>query len=509
MSITSAQFFEKDGAINASVMIKDEGVLLERLHERLEDKHFVVDFDETLFLKNSTELFLDFAAKFYPFALMLQILDFIKPWRFLSKDSNVAFACREVIRIRLALIFVPWAKKQWQREAPVTAKTGLNRKLYNGLKSSGKPVYIVSFGYDFIIQPLMDEINPDWPLLLSSNFDNAITNRETGKANLLRAKQEINFNNAICISDSLADLDILTVCSESYLIVWEETEHVRAGITPMLPFLYLKKVKRPTEKYFTRAILGHDFLLLVLVFALYSPNILMEIIALFFYMMAYFTSYEAGYYENDRYGILYEEKPKISKEFHLYGHGFREWHSWFCSMIFNAIATDITIKYKLTWWFESESLDAFAQGSYTIQFFSLFSAFLVLQICVRLVFHWFNSIPERGRIIPMLILQVARGGGYLLLFSTNVVGVLYIATHAVAKWIPYVIYRYGGLKGDIPYHLINALLLFILVAMFGVNGLLGNSLTELVTVAIAAYVLLRTYTHIKKFGKNLRFNKAS
>lgn len=489
----------------ANINIKGD-LFLDRLKSCPNHKNILVDFDDTLFLKNSTELFISQAQPYYILSIIFQIFDVLKPWKLGAKKGEDISVRRDIFRLKFVLLFAPWSKKKWLKNARSIAHEYINYPLLNELSRSENSIYIITYGYDFIITPLLKPLEVDWPLLIVSNTKNISENRKKGKANIIEEKLgSETWDDCVCITDSELDSDVLNKCSEPYLVEWENGQkQVRAGLSPMLPFVYTKKVKRPTEKYFTRAIIGHDYLTLIIVFGLYSTQPFLTMLALFFFLLAYFSVYEIGYYENDKLGLLYEENPKVGKEFHKYAHHFKSWHAWLFGMIFTFIASYIAVSFKLSWLLTTDTFTNVTNGgNFIAELLLVFLCFMGLLSIIRLVFYWFNRIAVVGRIVPMFILQLARTASYLIIFSTNIIGAVFLFTHAVSKWIPYSVYRFGGKRSMVPNHLINFMLLAaMLLILFAIQDYKLDTLIEPVSIIVITYSLLRALKDIYKFRKD-------
>ena len=65
----------------------------------------VLDFDETLWLRNSTESFLDSVRPRFLAAIVLQILGVLKPWRLFSNGKSSHY--RDWIRVISVQIVAP------------------------------------------------------------------------------------------------------------------------------------------------------------------------------------------------------------------------------------------------------------------------------------------------------------------------------------------------------------------------------------------------------------------
>lgn len=443
-----------------------------------------VDVDDTLWLSNSTEQFIASVQPSVLVALLLQLMDLLQPWRWFTGAEHRHY--RDLYRVRALLILFPWCRKRWSRWVGQLGPELSNHRLVAILRRHSGPIYLVSYGFDFILQPLLDAARVPWPLLVSSTLTNAVCLRQRGKARQIGqslGNQELA--RGWCVTDSMLDRDLLEACAKGLLCRWPESRAVRAGMDPMLPFVYTKKVKRPTESYFTRAVMGHDYLTMVLVFGLASPEPLLACASLFLFLLAYFSAYEIGYAENDRLGLLYEAKPKVSEAFLRLGSAFRPWFAWVCAMFLALPAA--WLARDLSWVPQVADLHGVEAA------FSVWVSFMVLLLVVRATFYWFNRIRERGRSVPMLLLQLARTAGYFVVFSSSVVGALFCFTHGLSKWIPYVTYRFGGERKGMPLHLFNGLmLLMVLLICWASGAITREQLTQWHTLVILLYVAVRS-----------------
>src|SRR5258707_2301920 len=76
----------------------------------------LVDVDETLYLRNSTEDFIDCAWPGLVALLLLRVLDVLKPWR-LTGGSDT----RDTWRVCAISTFFPWTRWRWRAKVPVFA----------------------------------------------------------------------------------------------------------------------------------------------------------------------------------------------------------------------------------------------------------------------------------------------------------------------------------------------------------------------------------------------------
>ncbi|WP_300972950.1 haloacid dehalogenase-like hydrolase [Sphingomonas sp. LHG3406-1] len=463
----------------------------EALHHHPDDAPIIVDFDETLWLRNSTEEFLDSVRPRWLAAMVLQLLGFVQPWRLLQRGQPNHY--RDWIRVVAVLIVAPWSLWLWRRKAADLGPRFVNRPLYDALRSRPREeLCVVSFGFREIIQPLLSAIDRDLPLRESCRLSSGARLRKEGKASALRRDIGADeLRRALIITDSETDRDLLDASDNSFLIPWPEAQFRQAGLRPLMPLVYLVRVKRPDERYVRHAILGHDLPVLLLAFALASTEPLLACGAILIYLLGFFTAYETGYHENDRLGLLLERKPKVSANYHALGHNFSPTFAWSVATILTGLAS--LVAFETLSWIPAKLGLAGAPA-----FLAVWGAFLSYLVFMRLLFRWQNVIAPKGRIVPMLGLQVGRTLGYALVLPTTVVGALLCAAHGVARWLPYVVYRFGGERKGVPNHL-NAFLLMLLFAGAVAIGGGSGALLSLQALLIFAYTGLRAAKDLLSF----------
>jgi hypothetical protein len=314
----------------------------EELIAKIESRHdstiYLVDFDETLWLRNSTEEFLASIKPHILVSIVLQFLSFIKPWKWRSGQNPEHH--KDLLRLKVILYFAPWAVQRWDSIALDLGPKYLNKDLLKALtEEPDNKIHIVSYGYDFIISPLLKAIDPQLQLTVSASLDSAMELRLKGKGYAVKEViGEIALKRSTCITDSLLDVDLLKMAKVGLLCEWPRAKYVQAGRSPMLPLIYSTKIKRPKTNYFLRAIIGQDYTLLLLAFSLVSSDPVICSISLLFFLISYFCTYEIGYYENDRLAHKYENKPRVSEEFSSYLGCFKPWFAWLWGIIFSVPA---------------------------------------------------------------------------------------------------------------------------------------------------------------------------
>jgi hypothetical protein len=465
------------------------------LHEHPPAELLVVDFDETLWLRNSTELFLDSVRPRWLAAMVLQLLGILKPWRLFGRGEPNHY--RDWIRVVAVLIVAPWSLWVWRRNAPMLAHKYLNVPLYDQLRHEPRSgICVVSFGFREIIQPLLSAIDPTLTVRESCSLRSGAHLRIIGKAEALRRDVGADrLSRALSITDSEVDQDLLQASGKAFLVQWPDARFAQAGLTPLMPFVYLQKVKRPDENYLRNAIFGHDLPVLLLAFALVSDRPWFAGAALLIFTIGFFTAYEIGYYENDRLGLKLERKPKVSANYHLLGKNFRPRFAWSMAALITAVGSFLA--------FESHSwVPDFLGVDGVTAFLAVWAAFLLYLVVMRVLFRWQNVISPQGRIVPMLGLQVGRVLGYAIIFPTTVVGAIFCVAHGVARWIPYVVYRFGGSRRDVPNHLNTFLLLSMVAAAVAIGGNAG-AILNWQGALIFGYAGLRAAKDMLSFGSKV------
>ncbi|MBW8723258.1 MAG: hypothetical protein JF626_15815, partial [Polaromonas sp.] len=110
----------------------------------------LVDLDETLYLQNSTEDFIDCASPRIVARLVTKVLDIIKPWRMTG-----GHATRDVWRLAFIRILFPWTGLIWHRRVRIYGQQLLNQGLHQSLTSANQNVRIVTVGFVPVVKPLI------------------------------------------------------------------------------------------------------------------------------------------------------------------------------------------------------------------------------------------------------------------------------------------------------------------------------------------------------------------
>ncbi|MEM6614856.1 MAG: hypothetical protein AAF652_21970 [Cyanobacteria bacterium P01_C01_bin.72] len=208
----------------------------------------ILDFDETLLLRNSTAEYINsFRPRIIGFLLIL-FLKLIRPWRWLP-GSFRGDKTRDWFLVTVPTIFLPWTLLLWRNKAKQLAQAHSNRQIVDAVESNSEaPVIVASLGFSFIIEPILEHIPLRCDRLVGCRFWYGVGDRQKGK---LLMMQEIlsssEIKSAILVTDSQDDFPLLQVVEQPCLVVWSLAKYV----TPFKDFwLYTwsKKLKERISK---------------------------------------------------------------------------------------------------------------------------------------------------------------------------------------------------------------------------------------------------------------------
>lgn len=384
----------------------------------------LLDLDETLYLRNSTEDYLDCARPALLAVVLMQALDWIKPWRWIGGATS-----RDVWRLQLVLKLMPWTSVRWQRSLPQLAAQFANRPLIEALHGRVLPPVIVTLGFRSVVTPLIAALDIGEVAVIAvrdSSFATAYRDRQRGKlAMTVEALGDDTVRNSLVITDSLDDLPLLDRCAVPLRTLWPDARYRRALAGVYLPGRYLSQVKRPGERYIVRGILQEDFAFWVLSSVALAALPLPHIAGLLLLLLSFWTIYECGYVDNDRIADRFEAEPKLSHPFHAAEVATPKAQPWVWAVLFGTAAILL-----LRWPDPPAIFD--------------FICWLAVLLATLGWFRLYNRYDKRTRVWLFPGLQLARSAAFAVLVPVAAVGALALAAHVLAKWLPYYVYRFGG-----------------------------------------------------------------
>lgn len=448
--------FESESVLTAPL---DRGCdqFLDTLKASPESQVIIVDLDETLWLRNSTEVFLDQARPHAFVHVLLAWLDQLRPWLVLRllgwTRQQAVFVMRDWLRIVLVCLVAPWSLLTWRRFVQSAAGDDANQPLLQALREAsdnGRQIIVASHGFSPVIGPLVRALLPD-AQSLGSSFWLGWLDRYRGKARAITARLGTStLQTALFVTDHAHnDRDVLEACQDSHVVKWPAARFEPAGTQAYIPFRYTMLAKHPGRQYVLRVFLGVDAAVIALATLPASPAPLALAAAITLFMMSFFIVFEVGYHENDRIGAEREAKPVLTEA--RLAHLGRMNEPWAWIWAFLAAIPGF-------WLMHLAHPAASMVG--------LVASWVVLLIITRGLFAIFNRIDEKSRTLLYPFLQLCKGVGVVVALSLEVTlaGMLLLLAQPISRWIPYIVYRYGDVRWQTPDRLFR-LILFVVLAI--------------------------------------------
>lgn len=464
-----------------------------------EPKPVIIDFDETLFLRNSTEEYLNSIRPKAVGALFLFFLELFRPWQWLPGKVK-GIESKDWIRVLLCTVFFPWTLLVWKKRTSDLARRYENQPLSAAVNSNinVKPV-IATHGFRFIVKPLLKRFSVRTDEVAGCRFLGGIFDRQKGKEELLAKviAPEAMARSAV-ITDSAADNSLLKISAYPFLVNWPESRYIPALSDAYLPLFYLECVKRPGQRFIRWAIVENQLIALILAYSFLSSMPLLHIAGMIFLLFSFWCIYEIGYYENDRVAELYEKKPVLSDTYHQYKNRMSFHQPWLFAAVAGVVgATLIHTAEALSWnfIFEISKLPQLIEFR-EILYLSVY--WLAGLATTRVVFAFYNYSDAKSRIWIYPLLQALKYFVFVTVTATNTLGALLLLSQIFADWLPYTIYRCGGkreLLDEQPFKLLFFLLL-TLVLILTVHG--GSLILNWQAVFILAWL---TFHHKKQISE--------
>lgn len=420
----------------------------------------LLDLDETLYLRNSTEDFIDSARPRLLALLLMRLLDAVKPWRWTGGDVT-----RDVWRVRLISMCFPRTAAHWKTRVAGLATSFTNLRLMAALATPGHTPIIATAGFHPIVAPLVAALGLPQARIVAARVW-TFADRRAGKLELaLGELGDDTVRRALVLTDSAQDLTLLDACACPLRAVWPEARYRHALSGVYLPGQYLSQVKRPGARYIVRGILQEDFAFWVLSSVALAALPLLHVPGLLFLLVSFWAIYERGYVDNDLVAARHELEPKLSAAFAEAPVATPRWQPWIWAFACGALGIVV-----LRWPGEPAAADC--------------AAWLGVLLATHAWFTLYNRLDKSTRVWLFAGLQFARSAAFVALVPILAVGALALAAHVLAKWVPYHVYRLGGKEWpEAPLHLIR-LMFFVVLALLlafaeGLEPLLNGSAAAL------------------------------
>ena len=377
----------------------------------------LVDLDETLYLRNSTEDFIDCALPGPLALLLLRILDLLKPWRLTG-----GVATRDNWRVCAIHTFFPWTRWRWRAKVPFLAERYVNRELKAALKARTEPPVILTSGFSSIVAPLLAAMGfADAPLIAARTI--AFADRRNGK--LRMATRELGaetLGRCLFVTDSINDLEVLQSCARPLRTLWPQARYRRALSDVYLPGEYISQIKHPGQRYILGAIVQEDFAFWLLSSIGLAINPVNHLAGLLLLLLSFWTIYERGYVDNDLVASRYESDPKLSATFSAVSVATPAVQPWIWALL--AGATGVAILHP-------------NRMAFVVHFAGWVAVLMLMYAC----FLFYNRLDKMTRVWLYPLLQFARSTAFTVVVPVEPAGIAVLGAHMLSRWMLYQVYR--------------------------------------------------------------------
>lgn len=404
-----------------------------------------IDLDGTLYLRNSTEDFIDSARPSLLAALILSALELIKPWRWTGGAPT-----RDAWRVWMVRTLFPWTRARWRRRAAALAATSANRRLVEALQRRKSSVVIVTIGFQPIVQPLIAALGFQANRVVAAGL--GFGDRVKGKLHLATAALgEEGVASSLFLTDSPEDLPMLAKCGCPLLTCWPEADYHRAFERVYIPGEYISRIKRPGERYIWSTVIQEDYAHWVLSSVALAAYPLQHTLSLGLLLASFWVIYERAYVDNDWAAVHLESDGKLSQKFWASRVATPAVQPWVWASAIGAVAV-----YVLG-----------PPAAVPVNF----AKWLAVLVGTYGVFRLYNRVDKPSRTWLYVVLQFARAAAFVALVPIVPVGAAALGSMALSRWVPYYLYRRG--RGEWPQLDVSVIRLVFFVVM---AALLGMSL---------------------------------
>ena len=426
----------------------------------------IVDFDETLFLRNSTEEYLNTLQPRVIGAVFLGLLDYLKPWNWLQGSFKGEIS-RDWLRVVISTLLFPWTLFLWYWRAQQLAHLQGNTDLLQAIaKNVSSRVIVATKGFAFIVSPLLKHLSLPRNTrnnLIACRFWKGIVDRQVDKKErVIAALGADTVKRAIVVTDSTDDASLLSAVAKPCLVVWPKAKYCPAMVDAYIPFVYLERGKRPGQRYFLRVILGNDLLVIFLASSWLTSHPLIHAASMTFLILSFWCIYELGYYENDLVAEKFEKKPVLSKTYQCYKKRMDMWQPWIWALLF-AVPGIVLLELSEVF-LESTNSGFDCTRLFLSQALTDMVCWFGLLLSLRVSYWVYNHVDKSTRPWLYQVLQIHKYFGFLVVTATNVIGVMLFAAQVLSRWISYIVYRnHTDWPKNLPEQLISCFIFGFLI----------------------------------------------
>jgi hypothetical protein len=441
----------------------------------------LVDLDETLYLRNSTEDFIDCAWPGLLALLLLRMLDAVKPWRLTGSDT------RDNWRVCAIQTFFPWTRWRWRARVPLFAERYVNRELKAALKTRAEPAIVLTAGFKSIVAPLLAAMGfADAPLIAARSY--LFADRRSGKLHM--ASRELGpemLRRSLFVTDSINDFEMLQNCARPLRTLWPQARYRRALSDVYLPGEYISRIKRPGGRYILRGILQEDFAFWLLSSIGIAASAFTHLVGLLLLLISFWSIYERGYVDNDVVAYRYEHDPKLSANFGSVQVATPAVQPWLWAVFTGAIGVAILYPDR-------------------IDFVAHFARWVAVLIITSACFLFYNRLDKATRVWLYPLLQFARSAAFTVIVPITLVGAAALGAHMLSRWMSYQAYRLTSAGAGWPNVRpeLARLISFVLLSLMIGSSVGFSALLTWSTLALLAWNVFRARRDVYAVSKSAR-----
>jgi hypothetical protein len=187
----------------------------------------ILDFDETLFLRNSTAEYINSLRPRFIGWMLIMLLKVFRPWSWLPGGFR-GKELKDWYLVTIPTILLPWTLLLWQQKARQLAEDYSNVAIISAVNGNpDAPIIVASLGFNFIIKPILEQMPLSYDELVGCRFWQGAGDRLQGK--LLMMQQVLSSSaiaSAILVTDSRDDLPLLQVVQQPCLVQWSGAKYI-------------------------------------------------------------------------------------------------------------------------------------------------------------------------------------------------------------------------------------------------------------------------------------------
>jgi hypothetical protein len=384
---------------------------------RTHEGPILVDLDETLYLRNSTEDFIDCARPGLLALLLLRSLDLLKPWRLTGGVDT-----RDTWRTCAISFLFPWTRWYWRARVRFLAEYHVNRDLKAALMARARPFTILTTGFESVVRPLLAAMGFANAPLIAARMS-SFADRRKGKLHM--ATRELGaetVSRCLVVTDSVSDLDVLHSCERPLRTIWPQASYRHALARVYLPGQYISQIKRPGQPYIWGSIIQEDYIFWLLSSIGMAINPTAHFIGLLFLLLSFWAIYERGYVDNDFVAFRHESDPKLSANFGRVLVATPAVQPWIWALLSGAAGVAIL----------------HPDQTYFMAYFALWTAILIL---TYFCFICYNRLDKNTRVWLYPLLQFWRIAAFTAIVPVEPAGAVALGALLMSRLVPYMVYR--------------------------------------------------------------------